>query len=308
MAVYRALIVDDNPSIHQDIRKILADQVTSKQDKAIEEFENVFFSDQTSSQVKGSKAKQRRYRFALDSAYQGQQALELVSQAIGYYALAFMDVRMPPGWDGVRTIHELWKVDKQLQIVVCTAYSDHSWEDIIDELGLSDRLLVLKKPFDSVEVLQAAHALARKWSLEQQVRRRLDQLEADVRARSVELEERNRDLQRQIAAKEEAERMILHVATHDALTGLPNRLLLSDRLQNVLNRAKRKDERVGVAMLDVDHFKSINDVWGHATGDELLKQVARRLEATLRSCDTVARLGGDEFILVLDELGCREDA
>ena len=104
------------------------------------------------------------------------------------YALAFVDVRMPPGWDGVETIERIWQVDPDLQIVICTAYSDYSWEDMQRRLGQSDSLLVLKKPFDTIEVLQIAHALTRKWELNRQVRASLQDLDRKVAERTQALE------------------------------------------------------------------------------------------------------------------------
>ena len=82
--------------------------------------------------------------------------------------MAFVDVRMPPGWDGIETIARIWEVYPDLQIVVCTAYSDYSWEEMRAKVGQPDSLLVLKKPFDNIEVQQLAHALTKKWLLNQQ--------------------------------------------------------------------------------------------------------------------------------------------
>lgn len=101
--------------------------------------------------------------------------------------------------------------------------------------------------------------------------------------------------------KADRERILFH-ATHDPLTGLPNRRLLEDRLASALRHARRRDEMVAVALLDVDRFKSVNDSLGHAAGDELLVTLARRFTARLRESDTVARMGGDEFIFVLTGL------
>ena len=84
--------------------------------------------------------------------------------------MAFVDVRMPPGWDGIETIARIWEVDPELQVVVCTAYSDYSWEDMRAKVGQPDSLLVLKKPFDNIEVQQIAHALTKKWLLNSQSR------------------------------------------------------------------------------------------------------------------------------------------
>ena len=106
--------------------------------------------------------------FELDSAYQGQEGLEMVKRALAEnrpYALAFVDVRMPPGWDGIETIARIWEVDPELQVVVCTAYADYSWEEMRAKVGQPDSLLVLKKPFDNIEVQQLAHALTKKWLL-----------------------------------------------------------------------------------------------------------------------------------------------
>jgi signal transduction histidine kinase/response regulator of citrate/malate metabolism len=108
---------------------------------------------------------------------------------------------MPPGWDGVETTLELWKVAPDLQIVICTAYSDYSWDEMLAKLGSSDRLVVLKKPFDTVEVLQLAHALTEKWNLLQQTRAHAADLEERVRRRTAELEAANATLQDEIAQR-----------------------------------------------------------------------------------------------------------
>ncbi len=91
-------------------------------------------------------------------------------------------------------------------------------------------------------------------------------------------------------------------ALHDALTGLANRRLLVDRLEHAITRAERQGSAVGVLFCDLDHFKTINDRYGHATGDRVLQTVAQRLQALMRESDTVARIGGDEFVVVLEDL------
>ena len=98
------------------------------------------------------------------------------------------------------------------------------------------------------------------------------------------------------------------MAFHDSLTGLPNRKLFSDRLGIALAQAQRNQKIVGIAMLDLDHFKDINDTLGHDAGDLLLKAAPERLSAALRKGDTVARFGGDEFLLILPDLKVIEDA
>ena len=142
--------------------------------------------------------------FELDSAYQGQEGLEMVKQALAVgrpYGVAFIDVRMPPGWDGIETTARLWEVCPELQVVICTAYSDYSWDDMTRKLGHNDGLLILKKPFDTVEVLQMAETLAKKWTLAGQARLRLADLDAMVNQRTAELRASNEQLAQEIAER-----------------------------------------------------------------------------------------------------------
>ncbi len=133
----RILLIDDTPSIHEDFRKILTP--TSAQHVELDEMEATLF---------GSEVKSTNLLFELDSAYGGQEGLGKLIQAIQEnrpYALAFVDMRMPEGWDGAQTIEHLWQEDPQLQVVVCTAYSDYSWDELLERLHAHDRLLILKK-------------------------------------------------------------------------------------------------------------------------------------------------------------------
>ncbi len=176
----RVLIVDDNEAIHDDFRKILG--VDGSEADFIAEEEAFFGTSKTTSPAPG---------FVLDFALQGQDALALVTAAVlaeAPYAMVFMDVRMPPGWDGIETTVRLWEVDPNIQVVICTAYSDCTWERMIEQLGGSDRLLILKKPFDVSEVFQLAHTLTTKWRLQQESRRNSESLELAVKTRTHELE------------------------------------------------------------------------------------------------------------------------
>ena len=107
---------------------------------------------------------------------------------------------------------------------------------------------------------------------------------------------------------EQANARLRHAATHDALTGLPNRVLLADRLRQAIARSSRHQMRFAVLVVDLDRFKAINDSLGHIAGDELLQEVARRLSALLRKEDSLARLGGDEFVLLIHEVSTPQDA
>src|SRR5262249_54330752 len=107
---------------------------------------------------------------------------------------------------------------------------------------------------------------------------------------------------------EQANSRLRHAATHHALTGLPNRVLLADRLSQAIARASRREIRFAVLVVDLDRFKAINDSLGHIAGDELLQEVARRLSKLLRKDDTLARLRGDEFVLLVHEVSTQQDA
>ncbi len=145
-------------------------------------------------------------------------------------------------------------------------------------------------------------------SAEQALRSAHDELEQRVSARTSELSAANQQLQAEVFERLQAEQRIWHVAHHDGLTGLPNRTLLHDRLEQALTQAERQGQRAAVIFLDLDRFKTINDTLGHAIGDELLKHVAARLSAVIRAVDTVSRLGGDEFVVVMTGIAGPHDA
>jgi diguanylate cyclase (GGDEF)-like protein len=282
----RILIVDDNRAIHEDFRKILRGR---EPDENLRSLEAALFGGEP-------PRSETPTAFRVDSAQQGSEAWALVQRSLEDgqpYSVAFVDMRMPPGWDGLETIERLWAADPHIQVVICSAHSDHGWDELIARLGRSDKLLVLKKPFETIEVLQSAHALSAKWRNERALGQYVNSLELRVSDRTARLEAANRQLR--------------HLATHDALTSLPNRVLLDDRLKQAIMHAQRAQERFAVCVLDLDRFKLINDSLGHHAGDELLKHVARRLTSSVRAADTVGRLGGDEFLLLIGQTGSRTD-
>jgi two-component system sensor histidine kinase/response regulator len=186
---HRILVVDDNVAIHDDFRKILGT-----------DFSSATFEAEEAALFGGPAPVAPRVLFNLSFASQGKEAVELMQSAYQTslrYSVVFMDVRMPPGMDGVETAVELWKIDPDLQIVICTAYSDKSWEEMMEAVPNPERLLILKKPFDAIEVLQLAYALTEKWMLLQSSRHNLEEMEQTVQARTRELqasEERFRKL------------------------------------------------------------------------------------------------------------------
>jgi signal transduction histidine kinase len=135
--------------------------------------------------------------FQLDFALQGEQGVDLAAAAIAQglpFAIAFVDMRMPPGWDGLETIEAIWAEYPDLEVVICTAYSDRSDDEIVERLGVTDQLMFLRKPFDPIEVRQLARALTSKWSLRQEARLRLADLERRLAARGRALSAMNDQL------------------------------------------------------------------------------------------------------------------
>ncbi len=110
------------------------------------------------------------------------------------------------------------------------------------------------------------------------------------------------EIGRDITARKRADQRVAYLAYHDDLTGLPNRLMFGEHLDLALARAQRHGRQVAVLYVDLDDFKQVNDTYGHEAGDQLLRQIARRLERATRATDLVARHGGDEFIVLVADL------
>lgn len=196
----RILLIDDNPAIHQDYRKVLAPH--TQDHSTFNDLESIVLGETTAT------ASLQNVSFEIDSAMQGQQGLVCVQKALEAnrpYSVAFVDMRMDPGWNGLETIKHLWKAQPSLQIVLCSAYSDFSWKEIVTELGTSDSLVILRKPFDNVEVLQLALALSRKWQIMQELRSHVRNLDTQLHLNNSELARVNEDLRRQIAERASAE-------------------------------------------------------------------------------------------------------
>jgi len=176
-AGHRILVVDDNEAIHDDFRKILSRP--RRDDLLVAELA-----------VFGDLAEQPEddgHHYEVHFANQGTVALEMVQKAHESgerYTLAFVDMRIPPGWDGVETVRRLWEVDPDLQVVFVTAYSDHTWKEIVAELGISDRLLIVRKPFDTIEIQQLATSACARFDLEEQLSTRLNDLETLIDERT----------------------------------------------------------------------------------------------------------------------------
>lgn len=321
----RILIVDDNRAIHDDYYRIL--DPDERGDEELDELDRELFG--ASERIAGAQ-------FELSSAFQGEEAVERVRaarEADAPYAVAFVDVRMPPGMDGIEAATRMLDDDPELCVVICSAYSDYDWDAMHGMFGTTDRVVMLKKPFDTIEVRQLAHALRRRWELTKLAAIRLEDMQAMLTERTRELELANERLREEAAAREDALRRlhesneeIKALAYQDGLTGLPNRRLLDEHFAKVLARARRKQSEFAVLFLDFDNFKQLNDTIGHEGADAVLRSLADGLSRLVRSDDVLtlysharpvdadttlgagadtdsvlSRLGGDEFALLLPE-------
>ncbi|HET6430773.1 diguanylate cyclase domain-containing protein [Dyella sp.] len=223
----------------------------------------------------------------LHEARSGNDALALCLDH--QFALILLDVNMPEmdGFEVAALLGETEETRDTPIIFVTAAYAD----DLNKLKGYrSGAVDYIAKPINDV-IMQS------------KVRVFLDLYNARIELESTlaALSERNRQLQAEIAERQRMEAQMRHQATHDMLTGLPNRALFHDRLQHAMRRAPRADAGFALVLLDIDGFKAVNDTYGHPAGDALLQAIAQRLSAQVRSNDTVSRLGGDEFALILED-------
>ncbi len=220
---HRLLVIDDNRAIHDDFRKILCPAGES-----LDDAEAAFFGETATMPAQPV--------FEIDSAFQGEEGVAALARALEEgrpYAMAFVDVRMPPGMDGIETIERLWQLSPDLQVVVCTAFSDYSWEEMVSRLHNRDRLLVLKKPFASIEALQLACALTAKWALTRQAREQLAETERCVAERTGELREAVEKLRAEITQRELIESHLLRAQRLESIGTLASGV--AHDLNNMLN-------------------------------------------------------------------------
>lgn len=289
----RVLVVDDNAAIHADFEKVLG--APSPAGGQIAELEHRLFGP--------SRAPAPHEPFEVEAALQGETALEMVREALEAgqpYAMAFVDMRMPPGWDGLETVSRLWKADPSLEIVFCTAYSDYSRDEIERALGRSDRFLILKKPFDPIEVVQLAAALCEKWRLSNASTSRVDELEARIER----LERTNAALER---ANRELER-VGFVAAHHLQEPLRIAAMSADRLREAtsgaledegaacLERVVDESSRARELLVDLQAFSRLQTA-RPADDAADLAAAARDAVAELASAieSSGARIGIDEL-------------
>jgi diguanylate cyclase (GGDEF)-like protein len=277
------LVVDDDAAVQSAYRKVLDQEAVCTEDAAIQELRSKLFQDITTPTAARAATKDP-LRFSLTLCSSAAEAVAAVKLSVldgKPFALAFLDMRMPPGRDGAWAAEQIRQLDPDIQIILCTAYTDIDPADVSRRVPPEDRLFYLAKPFHPHEVRQLASALGHRWH---------------------------------------AERSLIRLAYFDPLTTLPNRELFRNRLTAVLAEAAPQSHAVGLLYLDLDNFKRINDTLGHAVGDELLKVMADRLRKCLRADDSspgvaahrdpgnLARIGGDEFVILLPSLPDPNDA
>ncbi len=279
----RILIVDDEPAMHDSYRRSFA-STRSPGAGGLNAMAVALWSDV------GLRAAQEP-AYALTHVYQGLEAVEEVEKARADgtpFAVAFIDIRMPPGIDGRETARRIRALDPNVAIVIVTGYSDFSPLEISKVAGPADKLFYIAKPFEVAEIQQTAAALIARWGN--------DRALAEARAALARQVEQLKVQAAELAANESR---AIHIATHDSLTEAPNRLAFV----RALAERVRRPGRFGCAMVDLDRFKLVNDTLGHLAGDALLREICAMLYQATPADAMIARLGGDEFGILFDTPG-----
>ena len=281
----RLLIVDDEPGMHESYRRSFAPAVDAGASALSAMASDLFGDDAADASADAAPV------FECVHHNQGLDAVAEVAGALAAgepFAVAFIDVRMPPGIDGKETARRIRALDPQINIVIVTGYSDFSPMEISKVAGPADKIFYLAKPFEVAEIVQTATALGKRWEVDRELAAARETLARQV----VQLEEQAAEL----AANESR---AVHLANHDTLTDAPNRLAF----QRTLADRARRPGLFAVAMIDLDRFKLVNDTLGHLAGDELIREICGILQRTVPENGMVARLGGDEFGLLFDTPG-----
>jgi diguanylate cyclase (GGDEF)-like protein len=280
----KVLVVDDEEMILELYAQILSDTFPGSSHPSLPEISR----EKSPSDINSSNpAESFEPIYDLTRCSQGEDAVEAVRTDDDEFAMAFIDVRMPPGRDGIWTAENIRVVSPNTQIVIVTGYSDFDPSEIEKRVPPPNRLLYLQKPFHPFEIRQFASTLAARWQVEKKMQILNHGLESMVQQRTADLRKAYHEIE--------------HQAMHDSLTGLLNRRAVFSDLEQELSRTQRKSEPLSLIMADLDHFKTINDTFGHQAGDAVLEETAKRMHECVRPYDKIGRIGGEEFLIVLGD-------
>ncbi len=249
----RIIIIDDNVAIHEDYKAVLCFHAENEADDEMIDLEDQLFSDDNMSS--DNKETYCALDYEVESAYQGKVGAEMIKKARDEgnpYSVAFVDMRMPPGWNGLETIKHFWQDDPDIQVIICTAYSDHSLEEIASQIKNPNGFLMLKKPFDKIEVAQLANSLSSKWDLNKQVQAALELNKKII----TQLQQKTDDLEKADRYKSE----FLTNMSHELRTPLHGILSLAQDLSSNIEGNLNDD--------DLESLKFIKE-----SGDRLLSVI-----------------------------------
>lgn len=234
----KVLVVDDEQAMRDAYRQVLSMGKSNCANDKVSTLASELFGEDSSGHDGGSPA--AASQFEVFYATQGNEAVQLVREARlngSPFKVAFIDIRMPPGIDGRETARQMRAIDKEINLVIVTAYSDHSVTDIAATAGPPDKIFYISKPFSADEVQQMARALCQRWDHD------TGQLE---------------QLRQKMAELAASEARAKHAATHDFLTGAPNRMAF---LHELSVRAVNDRNGFSLALIDLDRFKHVNDTF-----------------------------------------------
>lgn len=276
---YRILIVDDSKPIHEDFRSILIKK--EEYDAEYHQLEK----DLSIHEASSSRTSKLPLNFQLDHAYQGLEAIKMVDEAekSGWpYAVIFLDVRMPPGIDGIKTATKIWKNHPDIEIVICTAHSDYTLDEIVDKVGLTDQMMFITKPFDSTMIIQMSLALTKKWMLNQRTKNYIKKME---QTQTVLYEGKHNA---ETANKSKSE--FLANMSHELRTPLHGILGFSTMGVNKITQEKISLEEASI------YFDKIRD-----SGDRLLNLINNLLDiAKLESGKMTYDMQSNDFLDIID--------